>query len=365
MMNQTGYTYELSSTFLSRKEQAVFGDYLGRLGLDSGVWQVFECLFRSGTRHTQPHLLRASANGKLEGAAIIIKCARYGRALFSNKTLAGMVNLVRLPFYLWLRFGCCMDMMSNPGFARDPENADKIFRGMASWLKRQSLLTVINDYSRNAGLYPDASVLPALPHGLIDVSEMTGLEDYMKPFKNLKRKIKVFRNKKGMYHRIDKKLDNGQLQMALKCFVSTAEKSLIYLPYQDLYIKVAENTSSTSIPQVHYFIATLDGEFLGYQAAVQTGNHLNALHGAFNRDLKTTYHAYDILFAKMAGFAIENGLRSVDFGAVINLTKQKMVNQTIPMSYFVLSKYPLFQKTFNRFLKLTRIQGDDQLKFGS
>ena len=96
---------------------------------------------------------------------------------------------------------------------------------------------------------------------------------------------------------------------------------MFYLPYQDLYLEAAVNTSETNIETVHYFIATLNGDFLGYQAAIQTGSNLNALHGAFNRNLKTTYHAYDILFVKMTKFAIENGLKTIDFGAVINLTK--------------------------------------------
>lgn len=90
---------------------------------------------------------------------------------------------------------------------------------------------------------------------------------------------------------------------------------------------------------------------------------MNALHGAFDRNLKSTYHAYDILFAKMTEFAIENGLKICDFGAVLNYTKQKMVNRTIDMSYFLLSRYSLIQWGFNNLLKLTKIQSNSQLKF--
>ena len=90
---------------------------------------------------------------------------------------------------------------------------------------------------------------------------------------------------------------------------------------------------------------------------------MNALHGAFDRTRKTTYHAYDILFVKMTEFAIEKGLDSVDFGAVINHTKSKMVNKTVEMSYFFYSKYSIVQKAFNLLLKLTKIQGSEQMKF--
>ena len=145
--------------------------------------------------------------------------------------------------------------------------------------------------------------------------------------------------------------------------MSTAKKSVFYLPYQELYLKSALKTSSTNIGSVHYFITTINGEFIGYQAAIETGKYLNALHGAFDRNRKSTFHAYDILFVKMTEYAIEKGLNVIDFGAVLNQTKQKMINKSVDMSYFVLSKYSLVQKFFNKFLKSTKIQSNQQLKF--
>ena len=41
----------------------------------------------------------------------------------------------------------------------------------------------------------------------------------------------------------------------------------------------------------------------------------------------------------------------------------KMVNKTIEMSYFILSKYSLIQWMFNLFLKTTKVQSKKQLKF--
>lgn len=123
------------------------------------------------------------------------------------------------------------------------------------------------------------------------------------------------------------------------------------------------NTSNTKIDKVYYFVATMNGEFLGYQAAVKIGNSLNALHGAFDRSQRTTYHAYDILSIKMTEFAIKNGLNSIDFGAVLNFTKQKMINKSIEMSYFVLRRFTLIQWFLTALLKLTRIQSNEQLKF--
>lgn len=357
------YTFELTDQFLSSKEQLVFDDYLNVHELDRGVWEVFASLFRSAVRNTQPLLLRIYSENRLSGAIVLTRCSGYGKALFDNNLLAGFMNLFSIPYYQWIKFGCCMDMMSNPGFVKYPEQADEVIKAGIRFLKKHSFLTIINDYTKNAGLYEGASILPALPHALIDCSGMTSIQDYLQDFKNIKRKLKVFKNKGGEYIRVEQELDNEQLASLKKCFISTSENSVFYLPYQDLYLNAALTTSSTRIENVHYFIAMMDGEFLGYQAAIKTGKYLNALHGAFDRDRKTTYHAYDILYVKMTEFALEQGLETCDFGAVLNYTKQKMVNTTIDMSYFLLGKNAIIQRIFSWFLKRTKIQDQKQLKF--
>jgi predicted N-acyltransferase len=256
-----------------------------------------------------------------------------------------------------------MDMMSNPGFVKEPEKSEEVFRAMISYLKKNSLLTIVNDYSENNAFYESASVLPALPHAMIDVSSLNKIEDYTKNYKNIKRKLRVFKNKGGEFSLMDGSLNDQQLKPLKECFLSTSSKSVFYLPYQDLYLNSALQTSRTKINNVHYFVATINGEFIGYQAAIQSGKYLNALHGAFDRNRKTNYHAYDILFVKMTEFAINRGLKLIDFGAVINYTKAKMINSSKEMSYFIFSRYSILQKIINFLLKLTNIQGEEQMKF--
>lgn len=360
---QPAYTFELSDKFLSRQEQGIFKNHLKWYSLDEGIWEVFAVFFRSGVKKTWPLLLRIFKDTELFGAIIITKCSGYGRALFDNKILSGIVNLLGIPYFQWIKFGCCMDMMSNPGFVKEPARSDEVIRAALHFFREQQIITIITDYTENSYLYEGASVLPALPHALIDCSDMTTVQDYLKDHKNLKRKLRVFETKGGKYIRIDQKLDKNQLTSLKKCFLSTAEKSVFHLPYQDLYLNAALKTSSTTIKNAMYFIATINGEFLGYQAAIKTGKYLNALHGAFDRDRKTTYHAYDILFVKMTEFAIEHGLKICDFGAVLNFTKQKMVNHTIDMSYFLIGRYSIVQRLFYIFLRITKIQSKKQLKF--
>ena len=88
-----------------------------------------------------------------------------------------------------------MDMMSNPGFFKDPEKANGVNGALIAYLKEHSLLTIINDYTENTELYKKASVLPALPHALIETTSMITISDYMKDYKNIKRKMRVFKNK--------------------------------------------------------------------------------------------------------------------------------------------------------------------------
>ena len=120
------YTFELSDKFLSREEKAIFKNSLDYYHVDDGIWEVFTCLFKSRVKGTIPLLLKVYDDSKLCGACILIKCSKYGRSLFNNKFLSGIIDLAGIPFYLWIKFGCCMDMMSNPGFVRDPEKSNDI-----------------------------------------------------------------------------------------------------------------------------------------------------------------------------------------------------------------------------------------------
>ncbi len=357
------FSFSLSRDYLSKKEQGVFKNHLFHLQLDKSIWEVFNSLFQVRVTDSVPFVLRVFEKGKICGAAIYIRCTRYGKSLFNNKLLAGAVNLVNVPFYLWIKFGCCMDVMSNPGFVSDFNRADEIYYAMSAYMSKTRLLTIVTDFHVNASVHPGASVLPALPHALLDLSYFHSTEDYINQYKNLKRKIRVFNNKGGDCSIIAGRLDNDLLSKMETCFESTTNQSLFYLPYQDLYKLVAKQTAETHLDKVYYFIATLNGELIGYQTAIQTGSHLNALHGAFDRNRKTTSHAYDMLFVKMVEFAIANNLEKIDFGATLNFTKAKMINSPRPISYFIMSRYSLVQSFFKLFLNWTKIQGTKLTQF--
>ncbi|MCG8307822.1 MAG: GNAT family N-acetyltransferase [Cytophagales bacterium] len=357
------YTFELTDNFLTKKEQAVFGDYLKFHQLHKNIWGVFSVMFQSKTASTKPYLLKAYVKSELAGVIILIQCRKYGRSLFRPSYLSGFIDLLKVPCYLWIKFGCCMDMMSNIGFVKDPEKTNEVIAEMIAFMKHRFLLTIITDYSENRNHYTFASELLALPHALIDTKNMSDINDYFKAHKNIKRKIRKLENKGGTMEVVSPPLADNEIKSIKSCFMSTAENSVFYLPYQDLYLSAAVRVSKALLKNVHYFIVKLNEEIIGYQAAIITGKYLNALHGAFNRKRSSNFHAYDVLFVKMTEYAIAHKLDLVDFGAVINTTKQRMVNKTLQMSYFILSKYPVIRWLFNLLLRFTRVQSKSQLKF--
>lgn len=357
------FTFDLSSRFLDSQETTVFEEFLALHSLDSSIWPVFETFFRATVPGTTPLVLRVHEARRLCGAAILVRCNRYGRSLFDNQVLAGLMNTIGLPVHLWVKFGCCMDMLSNPGFVADPAQAVAVQAAMVQDLRQRCMAVVIYDYDHHANHHTGASVLPSMPHALIDTSGMTAIQDYLSQHKNMKRKMNIFRNNGGTFEVVRNRMDPNDLGSVRRCFVATAEQSTTYLPYQDLYLSAALKTSGTHLDNVYYFVARLNGEFLGYQAALTTGTCLNALHGAFDRDRKTTYHAYDLLFIQMVEFAIAHGLKSIDFGSINNTTKQRAINKSIAMSDFVYSKYPAGQWLVNELLRRSKVQGEDQLRY--
>ena len=356
------FTFELSQKFLSDGEKILLKPGLALFNLDESVWNVFACLFRSTTRGTTPLVLRVYENKVLYGAAIIIRCRRYGRALFNNRLFAGLMDLFGIPCNIWIKFGCCMDMMSNPGFIADPLRAVELHTAMSRYLRGHTFLTIINDFTRNSPQHIGAEILPALPHASIITKGMASVDDFLKAHKRLKRKGNVFRNNGGTIDVLPGALESRDMESLKRCFLVTADKSAFYLPYQDLYLEAAQTTSSTRLDNVYHFVARLNGEFAGYQAAIKTGACLNALHGAFDRNLRTTHHAYDCLILKMVEFAVNNRLSSMDYGAVVNETKQRLM-QCNGMSYFLGSRWRLVQLVFSIFLRLTKIQGSGQMKY--
>ena len=362
-MEQERLHFTLTNQFFEEYEQLAFLPYLVELGLDERIWSIFRILWKCNDCYNRPIILRAYEDESLVGAIILLKCQNYGRSLFRNSMLWRGTDILRIPVYLWLRLGCGMDLISNPGFFISRINEAEIITGMMAYLNKSQLVTLVNDYSANRNLYKESNELGALPHAIITTGNFIDLNDYIAQFKNLKRKIRAFKNKGGSIEVFFDQLPITYLDAMKKCFDSTCKTSRFHLPYQRLYNQLAIACGKTAVEKICYFIALMNGKLVGYQATLVSGNHLITLHGAFDRNLKSTYHAYEALICKMVNFSIKQRLIQIDLGAVINHTKKRMINKSIPMSYFLMSKYSWLRRAFNLLISFSNIQSQSQLQF--
>lgn len=136
------YSFKLDQRFLDKEETALFENFLDHHGLDNNIWDVFECFFSSSLKGTVPYVLRVYDDLRLCGAAFLIKCSKYGRALFNSVYVSKIIDITGIPFFLWIKFGCCMDMISNPDFIIDPEKEREIYNEMVKFLKKKQLIEI-------------------------------------------------------------------------------------------------------------------------------------------------------------------------------------------------------------------------------
>lgn len=134
------YTFELNNKFLSKEEMAAFKKCLDFYQVDESIWEVFACLFRSEVKGTKPLVIRAYEDSKLCGAAIVARCRKYGRAMFKNKLMAGILNFIGIPVYLWMKFGFGVEFICNQGLAWNRKRLMKFIRLWSNFLKRRVFL---------------------------------------------------------------------------------------------------------------------------------------------------------------------------------------------------------------------------------
>lgn len=354
------YTFDLSERFLSDEEISVFNSYLISKNLETNIWIIYRNFFESKSKLTKALILRAYKEDQFCGAAIILRCKAYSWSLFDSPILCKLLDFSQIPLYLWIRLGYCMDIASNPGFVKEPEEADLIFRSMGEFLRKRNLLTMIYGHKKSGRIFRDAISLTAPAHTFINAYSFNSIDDYLSKFKNLKRKIKIFQNNKGVYN-IIKQLKQEDIYEIEACLEDTAQHSVFHVPYKKLYTDTITNIAQKSYDNICYFVVHANDELIGYQAAIKTGNKLNCLHGAFKRNLKKKYYAYDVLLFKMTEFAIEHNLDLLDFGPLLNKTKARMTNQTEDTSYFIFVKFSFLKSILKWFLGKTKIQRKEQI----
>ena len=337
--------FTLTDIFLSDTEQAVFSDGLRKADADKSVLDLYTCWFKGSSRWTRPLVLRAFEKNRLVSAAILLECRRYGPSLFRSPFLYKPLELCGPPVLIWLRVGFGPEVAANPGFFAPDIDPHETTSQLIDYLSRNCLALFIIDMHKNTSFHKQANVFPYVDEGMVDISDMKVVQDYIDEHRNIKRKIKSFTNKGGTIEIHRGKLNIYTQQSLVKCCNTTMKMSFVYTPFQDAFIDVIKHTLSKNSTSFVHLIAKMNESILGYHSFVEAGSTLRMMHGAFNREMKTTYHSYENLIIAAVDHAIKQNFNKVFFGPIMNETKRRMMREVEPCCAFFLqqkSVYTLF-----------------------
>lgn len=294
---------------------------LAASGLDDTVWPVLDAMARTGTPYTTPKVLRAFVDGRLAGLAYILECRRFGRCFF-DEPLASVVNMAPLPMFYWTRNGTLVDSHANAGFVATGVDRDAFYEAAIRYLTGRYLYGSVIDYAASPAAGPHASSA-LFDCGHFRLDEGWRVDAFLDRRGSLRRKLNKFRNKGGTVEILRGAMPPGVLAEAMACYATL--KPLALLPFQDNYVPMSAATASVASDRLVHVVCRLDGALAGYHSFVLSGHSMHCLSGAFDRTRHSTFHAYEALIVESLRFAIEQGVRDIDYGAVLNETKARMM----------------------------------------
>jgi len=359
------YSFTLSSDPLNTKEKDLFKGHLESLELNNTIWNLFESLFQTTSRDTVPLMLRMSSGDELVAAVVMIKCFNYGITLTRLKPLINLIQLFRFPVHVWMRAGIAPELMANPGFVNDKYDSAEIYPILMEHIQRKLFLSFVHDLKDNSHLYPSGIKLDYPDEGVIDMEDVVSEENYRRLHKNIKKKIRHFRSKGGMVEIITGRLSDEDVQMVGQSIESTSKHSIFKLPYQEIYPAMCMASATIEDENVVHFICRTETLFLGYHSFLDFGTHLRCLNGAFNRELKTTHHAYENMIMKVVAYADERKIKRIYFGPVLNETKSRMMHEFLSTRIHFSSSNPILKAVFPPILKNSRMANKSVMRFSS
>jgi hypothetical protein len=358
------YRVSLTTEMLTPEEQGVFGGWLAANGLDDAVWDVFEAFLKASSRWTTPMVVRAFDGERIAGAAFVVRCRHWARALFSHPILHVPTDLVGLSSFIWIRVGFCAETLANPGFIADGHEEDAVVRTMLDGLCRNAYGVMVPDWASNAPLHAHGWTYPYVNDGVVDLAGMSDAQDYVLQHSNIKRKIKHFQNKGGCIDVLHGALDEELLGTVRHCVTETVKRSIIRSSFQDIFLDALTETCLCDSDRMVHFVARMNGDVLGYHSFVRSGRGLRMLHGAFDRQRRTTHHSYENLIIATVDYGIRHGLDKVHFGPVLNETKRRMMNAFGEACFYFHSSNPIIRLFFPRLFPFTNLQSKALLAFG-
>lgn len=348
---------------LSSAERCELTGCLEDRGLDSAVWDVYDRVSRVRTKSTAFRVLRAHQGDRLAGAAFMFRCRAWGQALFRQPALYGPTDFVGLPAHIWIRVGYCAEGIANPGFVHPDFDCDCVVAGMLDFLRKNALGAIVTDLVSNDHLHAGAARFPYVSDGRIELDSIPTVEAFRSLHNNLKRKISWFTNKGGRIEIVCGPIDDVTVRQFHSFISATVCTSLVYSPFQDCFPGIVRETCGIDSGRTVHFLARMNGALVGYHTFIRTGRELRMIHGAFNRELRTTHHAYENLILEIVRYALANGLKTIHFGPVLNETKRRMMTHTDRAALYFYSNNAIIRAVIPRIFPYTRMQSEGLLTY--
>ena len=357
------YTLHLSSIPLTPTEKSIFSYHLLELGLDDSIWEIYEKFLQVTSVFSRPLIVRVKKDNQTFACMFLIECKDYGSTLSRLKIVKYMARILSIPVVIWMKAGIATEICANPVFFNKNVGNDYEMSEILDLLRKRFILLIIHDLAGNAPLHPASVVMPYPDEGIIDTRGYTTINDYLADHHNLRKKLKGYQKIGGRVEIIKGRLDENVIKKIKECVISTAERSVFKLPYQNDYPDMCTGSANIDNRNVIHFLCRSDEVFYGYHSFIVFKNQIRCLNGAFNRNLATTHHSYENMIYRVVEFAIENEIQTVYFGPTLNETKKRMMNRFIQTQLFFSSNMPLLLKLFAPVLRRSRLNSRDLLEF--
>lgn len=357
------YTLSFSSIPLTATEKSCFRDHLFELGIDDSVWVVYEKFLLVIFEYSKPMIIRVRKDNEIFACMFVIECKDYGPTISRLKIVKYIARKLSMRVVIWMKAGIAAEICANPAFINKNVGSEYETGKILELLRKKFLLLIIHDLAGNASLHPASIVMPYPDEGIIDTRGYTTINDYLADHHNLKKKLKEYQNIGGRVDIIEGRLDELVVKKIKECVISTGERSVFKLPYQNDYPDMCAGSAIIDKRNVIHFLCRSDEEFYGYHSFIVFKNQIRCLNGAFNRNLTTTHHAYENMIYCVVEYALTNEIQTIYFGPTLNETKKRMMNKFLPTQLYLSSKMPLLLKLFVPLLRRSRLNARELLEF--
>jgi len=321
---QLNLCFTLDRKVVTPKEQTNFNTFLIDQQWNETVWLILNGILKTSTPYTIPKVLRAYKDNLLVGVAYIIECKKPALSFFDNP-LAALVNAPQIPMYLWTRNGIMVDSNTNTGFVSEEIDLYSFYQQAVAYLNQRYLYGLVLESSKEKPA-TDYTSSPLCDCGCLKIDAYTPVDLVLAKHKNLRKKKRKFENKGGKISTTHGAFEHEILNKAI--YYLSNLKLQIQTPYQDNYVNMARQTSSCEHDNIVHFIASLEGEMVGYHSFVRCQNSMHCLSGAFDRARKSNYHAYENMILESMRYAHQNNIHTIHYGPILNPTKASLMDTT-------------------------------------